>query len=44
MKCPKLPELATLEHIDVSVRGLVSDPPGVSLVTGVVFGSSPVPE
>ena len=33
-----------LSKIGVSVRGLVSDPPGVSLVTGVVLGSPPVSE
>ena len=33
-----------LSEIGVSVRGLVSEPPGVSLVTGVVLGSPPVSE
>ena len=36
--------VAGLSYIDVSLRWLVSDPPGVSLVAGVVFGSSPVSE
>ena len=29
---------------DVSIRRLVSDPPGVSLVIGVVLGSPPISE
>ena len=33
-----------LPESDVSVRRLVSDPPGVSFVTGVVLGSPPVSE
>ena len=33
-----------LSEIGVSVRRLVSDPPRVSLVTGVVVGSPPVSE